>query len=107
MKFVDPVPPLDAGVDGAEAVGPVLAKATAPHPADRFGSVAEFVAAWRTAVAGPDLVRTTGDDGVPRPWAGRWRRPWPAWGSPGSTPTRACARSRRPTPASSAAGPSW
>ena len=65
VKFVDPVPPLDAGVDGAEAVGPVLAKATAPHPADRFGSVVEFVAAWRAAVAGPDLVRTTGETGAP------------------------------------------
>ena len=65
VKFVDPVPPLDAGVDGAEAVGPVLAKATAPHPPDRFGSVVEFVAAWRTAVAGPDLVRTTGETGAP------------------------------------------
>ena len=65
VKFVDPVPPLDAGVDGADALGPVLAKATAPHPADRFGSVVEFVAAWRTAVAGPDLVRTTGETGVP------------------------------------------
>ncbi|MET0737294.1 MAG: BTAD domain-containing putative transcriptional regulator, partial [Acidimicrobiales bacterium] len=65
VKFVDSVPPLDAGVDGAGAVGPVLAKATAPHPADRFGSVVEFVAAWRTAVAGPDLVRATGETGAP------------------------------------------
>ena len=60
VKFVDAVPPLDAGA-GADAIGPVLAKATAPHPSDRFGSVAELVMAWRLATAGPDLVHTTGD----------------------------------------------
>jgi len=60
VKFVDPVPPLDPGVEGGEALGAVLAKATAPHPTDRYRSVAEFVAAWTTATAGTDLARTTG-----------------------------------------------
>ena len=66
VKFVDPVPPLDAGVDGAEAVGAVLAKATAPHPADRY-RVRGRVRGRRgaAAVAGPDLVRTTGETGAP------------------------------------------
>ena len=60
VKFVEPVPALDAGVDGADALGPILAKATAPHPSDRYPSVAEFVLAFTTAAAGPDLARTTG-----------------------------------------------
>ena len=64
-KFVDPVPPLDAGIDGAEALGLVLTKATAPHPSDRFGSVVELVAAWRAAVAGHDLVSIMGRKGAP------------------------------------------
>ena len=59
-KLREPVPALDDAVEGGALVSPVLAKATAPHPHDRYPSIAEFVEAWHTALAGVDLARTTG-----------------------------------------------
>jgi len=58
-KLLDAVPPLDPEVEGADVIGPILAKATAPHPEDRYDAVADLVAAWRSAVAGTDVLRTT------------------------------------------------
>ncbi|HMQ24572.1 MAG TPA: BTAD domain-containing putative transcriptional regulator, partial [Acidimicrobiales bacterium] len=60
VKLAATVPPLDHDIDGAGAVGPVLARATAPHPDDRYPSMVEFVAAWHAATAGVDVLRTTG-----------------------------------------------
>lgn len=49
MKLAAAVPPLDGELDGARALGAVLARATAPHPDDRYPTIAEFVAAWHAA----------------------------------------------------------
>ncbi|MDP9482025.1 MAG: protein kinase, partial [Chloroflexota bacterium] len=62
-KLHEPVPELDDAVEGGSLVGPVLARATAPHPLDRYPSIAEFVVAWHTALAGVDVARTTDRSG--------------------------------------------
>ncbi|HEX5614143.1 MAG TPA: ATP-binding protein [Acidimicrobiia bacterium] len=44
-----------------EAIDVVLQRATAPHPDDRFASIAEFAQAWHLALTGaPAAIRTTG-----------------------------------------------
>ncbi len=107
VKFVDPVPPLDAGVGRRRGGGSRLGEGHRPAPGRplrvRGGVRGRVADRRRGSRPGPHDRR----DGCPGRAAGRWRRPWPAWGSPGSTPTRACARSRRPTRASSVGGPSW
>lgn len=60
-KFTATVPRLSEFVAVPEALDEVLRRATAPHPDDRYPSIAEFVQAWHLALAGTaDAIRTTG-----------------------------------------------
>jgi serine/threonine protein kinase/DNA-binding SARP family transcriptional activator/WD40 repeat protein len=60
-KLRTAVPPLTpTRPDLPDGLDAVLQRATAPHPADRYASAAEFVRAWHAALASSDLARTTG-----------------------------------------------
>ena len=65
-KFIDPVPSLDGHAEVPAALDAALQRATAPHPEDRYASIADFAQAWRRSVIGADALRTRGDlDGEP------------------------------------------
>ena len=85
VKLAAAVPPLDGELDGARALGAVLARATAPHPDDRYPTIAEFVAAWHAAGEGGDLIRTTGRPGSVEP-AGAVARTVASMGLTGANP---------------------
>jgi len=59
-KFRGAVPSLDGVADVPVALDAVLQRATAPHPEDRYPNVSDFAHAWAIAVAGVDVLRTTG-----------------------------------------------
>lgn len=66
-KLAASVPALSEHVAVHTSIDAVLARATAPHPDDRFPSVADFAHEWQVALAttAADQLRTTGEAAGP------------------------------------------